>query len=287
MELYAIEKLVDEAEQRGVTLSQVVLEAQAGQMETTQEAVFDGAAGMLREMRASCVLSQAKSPSGLSGGIAYRYSQSAMRGKLLSPVAAKAVERALAIAEQNACMGRIVAAPTAGSCGILPGVLLSVGELLDCGDQALTMALINAGGIGMVIAHRATLSGAEGGCQAECGSAAAMAASAAAELMGGTPAMCANAAAFAFKAVLGLTCDPVCGLVEVPCVKRNASGAVNAITSAELALCGIESAIPVDQVIDAMRQVGSLMHLGLRETSQCGLAATPCALALQRRLDEE
>ena len=159
-------------------------------------------------------------------------------------------------------------------CGILPGVLLAVSDEKNISDDDLVMALFNAAGIGAVIAERACLSGAEGGCQAECGSASAMAASAVCELMGGTPEMCVNAVALTIKFVLGLVCDPVAGLVEVPCVKRNASGAINALTAAELSLSGVESFIPADEVIDAMSDVGKMMSYRLKETALGGLATT-------------
>ena len=179
------------------------------------------------------------------------------------------------MSEVNACMGRIVAAPTAGSCGILPAVLFALDEQYSFGDEALLKALFAASGVGAVIAKRATLSGAEGGCQAECGSASAMAAAAGAELLGGTPNMCVDACAMALKNTLGLVCDPVGGLVEVPCVKRNVMGAVNALSSMNLALAGIKSVIPADEVIDAMGSIGAQISPSLRETSEGGLAATP------------
>jgi L-serine dehydratase len=186
---------------------------------------------------------------------------------------------ALAVAEENARMGRIVAAPTAGSCGILPGVIIAVGERFNLPYEAQIMSLFTAGGIGAVIADKATLAGADGGCQAECGSASAMAAAACVELMGGTADMCAQAAALAIKFVMGLICDPVGGLVEVPCVKRNASGATSALTAASLALAGIKSAIPCDEVIVTMGLVGKVIPQELRETSLGGLAVTATAKA--------
>ena len=225
-----------------------------------------------------------KSPSGLSGGMAKKYHQSTVSGKLLSPLTKEAITIALSISEHNACMGRIVAAPTAGSCGILPAVLFSVSNTFQLERKKTLDALFHSAGVCMVIAKNASISGAEGGCQAECGSAAAAAASAAVELMGGTPEMSAHACALALKFVMGLVCDPVAGLVEVPCVKRNASGAVNALTAAELALSGIESAIPVDEVIEAMKNVGTMMPCALKETAQGGLAATKTARKISERV---
>ena len=192
--------------------------------------------------------------------------------------------RALAVSEVNARMGRIVAAPTAGSCGILPAVILTFAEEKALDERTAVLGLWTASGIGMVIANQASLSGAEGGCQAECGSAAAMSAAAAGEMLGGSPRQAAEACAIALKAVLGLVCDPVAGLVEVPCIKRNASGAANALVAAELALAGITSAIPADEVIAAMRAVGSQMPASLRETAAGGLAATPTGREIARRL---
>jgi L-serine dehydratase len=196
----------------------------------------------------------------------------------------RVMARALAVAEVNACMGRIVAAPTAGSCGILPATILTLKEEKNLSEEQAVMGLFTAAGIGMVIAKRASISGAEGGCQAECGSASAMAAAAMVELVGGTPGMAAQACAIAMKNTLGLVCDPVAGLVEVPCIKRNAGGAANAIVAAELALAGIESTIPVDEVIAAMKSIGDTMPSSLKETALGGLAATPTAKSITKTL---
>jgi L-serine dehydratase len=214
---------------------------------------------------------------GLNAGLLKKYNDA--REPLLGALGRRAMLIALAVAEENARMGRIVAAPTAGSCGILPGVIIAVGEHYKLPYEAQVMSLFTAAAIGYVIAEKATLAGADGGCQAECGSASAMAAAACVELMGGTPAMCADAAALAIKFLMGLICDPVCGLVEVPCVKRNASGATNALTAAEMALAGIKSAIPCDEVITAMGLVGKAIPQELRETSLGGLAVTATAKA--------
>ena len=181
-------------------------------------------------------------------------------------------------------MGRIVAAPTAGSCGILPGCLVSLWEDRGFPQKDVIMAMFTAGAIGMVIASRASISGAQGGCQAECGSAAAMAAGALVELMGGTPAQCADACAIAIANQLGLVCDPVAGLVEIPCIKRNVSGLVIAFSSADLALAGISAKIPADECLDAMRRVGDAMPDTLRETAKGGLAASPTGIKLQKQV---
>ena len=194
------------------------------------------------------------------------------------------MEKALKITESNACMKRIVAAPTAGSCGVVPAVLLSIQEKKEYSDEQMTKALYVAGGIGGVIASRASLSGAEGGCQAEIGSASAMAAGALTYLLGGDAQCMIQAAALALKGLLGLACDPVAGLVEVPCVKRNVIGAVNAITSADMALAGICSKIPPDEVIDAMRSIGRSMSTDIRETGKGGLAGTPTGILIRDQI---
>ncbi len=185
----------------------------------------------------------------------------------------KAGAYAMSIAEYNACMGKIVAAPTAGSCGILPGALLAVQEQDGFTDDELVMALFTAAGIGRIIALQATISGAEGGCQAECGAAAAMAAAALVQLYGGTPEMSAHACAFALMNMLGLVCDPVHGLVEVPCVYRNVGGVSQALSAAQMALSGVKSPIPCDEVILAMKDVGDALPASLRETGEGGCAA--------------
>ncbi len=283
-ELKSLEELVVEAEKQGVALSELTLSLQASSMKTTTAALWKKMKDNLAVMRLSAKngMKETSSASGLCGGFAQKLENHT--ATLLGTVAHKAAVYALAIAEHNACMGRIVASPTAGSCGILPGVLLALGECCNVPDEALVKGLFNAGAVGMVIAQNASLSGAQGGCAAECGSAGAMAASATVEIMGGTPSMCADACALALKAVMGLVCDPVAGLVEVPCVKRNASGAMIALTAAELSLAGIGSAIGADQVIGAMKNVGCMMHESLRETSQGGLAATKTAREIEARL---
>ena len=196
----------------------------------------------------------------------------------------RVIMRALKMGECNACMRRIVAAPTAGSCGVLPAVLLTYEELNRETEERMIEALYVAAGIGQVIAERASISGAEGGCQAEIGSASAMAAGALAYLQGGSPQAVIHAAAMALKNLLGLVCDPVAGLVEVPCVKRNVIGAVNAAAVSEMAAAGITSVIPPDEVIDAMQAIGRKMDTSLRETGEGGLAVTPTARKLTENL---
>jgi L-serine dehydratase len=194
------------------------------------------------------------------------------------------MEKALKMGESNACMHRIVAAPTAGSCGVIPAVFLSYQQEYEATEEEMVQALYVAAGIGMVIAKRAFIAGATGGCQAEIGSASAMAAGGLAYLRGGSNEQIADAAAMAMKNLLGLVCDPVAGLVEVPCVKRNVIGAVGAIASADMAMAGIKSRIPADQVFDAMRAVGIAMPCALKETGEGGLAATPAGMAVQKKM---
>jgi len=223
--------------------------------------------------------------SGMVGGDAARWERHRVSGKsLMGDRMNQAAARAIAVAEVNAGMGRIVAAPTAGSCGVLPGVLLTVRDITGASEEECVMSLFTAAGMGIVIADRASVSGAEGGCQAEIGSAAGMAAAAAVELAGGSPEDTQQASAIALKSFLGLVCDPVAGLVEVPCVKRNAMAAVIAITAADMALSGIKSAIPLDEVIDAMATIGKQMPCSLKETAHGGLAVTPTGEKIRDRL---
>ena len=194
---------------------------------------------------------------------------------------------ALQMGESNACMKRIVAAPTAGACGVLPAVLVPYYQLGKCTLEDVIHALYVAAGIGQVIAHRASISGAAGGCQAEIGSASAMAAGALTFLQGGSASQIAHSAAMALKNLLGLVCDPVAGLVEVPCVKRNVIGAVNALSCSDMVMAGIVSKIPPDQVIDAMKEVGDKMDASLRETALGGLSAIPFAMDFQEKFKNE
>lgn len=196
----------------------------------------------------------------------------------------KILEYALATSEENLRMGKIVACPTAGSCAIVPSVLVAVSEFLNSAEDEQIDALITAGEIGRIISNKVQLAGAVGGCQAECGVASAMSAAALTQLRGGTLEQILNAVALAMKNILGLTCDPVCGLVEIPCVKRNPFLAIHAVTASEMALAGIESKIPLDEVIDAMEQTGKLMSPMLKESSQAGLAKTPTAIELEKKL---
>lgn len=233
---------------------------------------------VMRESVAQGLSGSARSRSGLTGGDAARVAASTAgpTGGTL----AHAVARALAVGEVNAAMGRIVAAPTGGASGVLPGVLLSVAEERSIPDRDVADSLITASALGAIIASRASLSGAAGGCQAEIGSAAAMAAAAVTELLGGSPEQSGHAASIALQGLMGLVCDPVGGLVEVPCVARNATGAAVALAAAEMALAGVTFPIPFDQVVDAAAQVGRSLPPSLRETAHGGLAITPEARRL-------
>ncbi|RKD29147.1 L-serine ammonia-lyase, iron-sulfur-dependent, subunit alpha [Thermohalobacter berrensis] len=227
-----------------------------------------------------------KSISGLIGGDAKRVNDyiNTKKTTICGNTLNKAMARALSCSEINAAMGKIIAAPTAGSCGILPASIITSAEVLNLDENAMINALFTAAGIGQIIAKNATLSGAEGGCQAECGSASAMAAAAIVEMAGGTPEMSLNAAAIALKNILGLVCDPIAGLVEAPCAKRNASGTVNAMLAADLALAGVKSIIPFDEVVEAMYNVGKSLPHELRETALGGVAATKSGKEIENNI---
>ena len=286
-EYKSISELVNAASSAGKTISEVVLADQAEQLCISPDALFERMDARLSVMEDSVKAGMnpaLRSTSGLTGGDASRMWDYAASGGICGGFTNRAMARALAVSENNAAMGKIVAAPTAGSCGILPGAVVSMLDEGRCSREAAVMALFTAGAFGMVIAQNASIAGAEGGCQAECGSAAAMAAAALVELMGGTPQQCAHACAMAIKNQLGLVCDPVAGLVEIPCIKRNVSGVAIAFSSAEMALAGIESKIPADECIGAMREVGCSIPSALRETAKGGLAATPTGERLREQV---
>lgn len=280
-------QMVCEAEDKGLTLIDFLLERSAAQLETDKQSVLERMGGMFRVMEESVAfgMTGVKSNSGLTGGSAKKMKeyieaqQIKTQPGLLGPVVGTAVMYALAAAEANAAMGRIVAAPTAGASGILPGVLLALKEKCQVSREKLVEGLVVAGVIGEVIANRASIAGATGGCQAECGSGAAMAAGAVVYVFGGTGKQIGDAVSIVFKNMLGLVCDPVAGLVEVPCIKRNAGSVVQCFLAAELALAGVGSFIPADEAIDAMDKVGRSLPRGLRETAEGGLAMTPTARA--------
>ena len=255
---------------------QVSRQASMAKMLSTWQAIQDAADSYTGTQR---------SVSGLVGGDGLKMRLYARRGGSIGgEFLDEVIVQALSMAESNACMRRIVASPTAGSCGVVPAVLLPLCEREHYTQHELLEALYVASGIGAVIAYRASISGAAGGCQAEIGTASAMAAGALVSLRGGTNEQLGHAVAMALKNLMGLVCDPVAGLVEVPCVKRNVIGAVNAISAADMALAGIESRIPVDEVIDAMGEVAQRMPVEFRETALGGLAATPTGKAVKERM---
>lgn len=223
------------------------------------------------------------SPSGMSGDDCDKLQKTTVKS-ILGDTPQKMMKYALATSEQNLRMGRIVACPTAGSCGIVPAVLIAYAEDNNISENDQINALITAGEVGRLVANKMALAGAVGGCQAECGVASAMAAAALTQMRGGSVKQIINAVALALKNILGLTCDPVCGLVEIPCVKRNPFLAIHAVTASELAMADIISKIPIDEVVDAMEQTGQLMSPLLKESSQGGLAKTKTAIALEKNI---
>lgn len=275
---------IQDAESRGLRLSAVALEAESrdnGRSVADIRQVLGRALAVMRQAVARGSAGDLRSASGLVGGDAAKLREGPA-GPLSGTPFREVLMRALAVQEVNAAMGVIVAAPTAGGAGVLPAVLTGLADAQGLDDERLIDALATAGLIGAIIAERASLSGAEGGCQAETGAAAGMAAGAAVEMLGGTPSQCGHAVALAQQGTLGLVCDPLGGLVELPCVFRNATGSAIALAAIEMALAGIEFAIPADEVIDTMGQIGREMDVRYRETAGGGLAATPTGRRLAR-----
>ena len=274
----SVQDIIDQSAESGLPVSTLMIQAEAAAQEKTEEEVIGAMAASWQVMKAAAGrgIAGVQSHSGMTGGDARLLADYIEKGKgLTDGTFLRALAYALASNEVNAAMGLICATPTAGSCGVLPGTLLAAQEKLGKSDEEMVRALFCAGAMGLIIANNAVISGAAGGCQAEVGTAAAMAAAAMVELMGGSAEQSAQALAMALKNLLGLVCDPLAGLVEVPCIKRNAGGAAVALAAAEMALAGIRSQVPPDEVIQAMYQVGLSMPLALRETAQGGLAATP------------
>ncbi len=272
-----VQELVQQAEDQNKKLYEIMIEQEVELTEKSREEVISRMAKQYQVMKNSAVkgLEGVTSYSGMTGGDAKKMDAYIKNGDILTDsTLLKAVSYAISINEVNASMGLICASPTAGSSGVLPAVVLALQDKLGMDDEMTMMHLFTAGAFGFVIANNAFISGAAGGCQAEIGSASAMAAAAAVEMAGGTPTQAAHAMALALKNMLGLTCDPLAGLVEVPCIKRNAAGASNAIMAAEMALAGIETKVPWDEVISAMYNIGLAMPVTLRETSLAGLAVT-------------
>lgn len=286
MDYQSIKGLLDAANEQNKPLWQVILEEQAEELDRTPEDLYqqmDESLTVMEEAVKAGMDKDIRSTSGLTGGDAYKMHVYSEEGGITGNFMTRAMSRAIAVSEYNAAMGRIVASPTAGSCGIMPGCLVSMLEDKNISREKIVRAMFTAAGFGIVIANRASIAGAQGGCQAECGSASAMSAAALVEVMGGTPEQSAHACAIAMKNQLGLACDPVAGLVEIPCIKRNVSGIMIAFSAADMALAGIESKIPVDEVIDAMKSIGDSMPCAIKETAQGGLADTPTG----RRLEEQ
>lgn len=286
MAYHSLSSIIEYCKVHQVSFGEAILEDDKEERAVSTEDSRRQMLGMWEAMKLSAASyePELKSSSGISGGQGklmgeYMQKEDTLCGSFINQV----MRQALEMSESNACMRRIVAAPTAGSCGVLPAVLIPYYQKYQASDEEMLQALYTAAGIGQVIAERAYIAGAAGGCQAEIGSASAMAAGALTALRGGSPEMITDAVAIALKGLLGLVCDPVAGLVEVPCIKRNVLGAVNAMTSADMALAGIQSFIPADQVIDAMKEIGDKMDSTLKETSRGGLAAAKAAMEFVKR----
>ena len=276
------EELLKLCEQKGKTISEVMIRREMQLGELRKKTVIDHVDGILRIMNTAVdrpISEPVRSMGGLIGGEAHKLNKLDESKAICGPAIHRAIVNALAVAETNASMGVIVAAPTAGSAGVLPAVLMSLYESYDISIDALRHGLINAGAIGYIITRNGSVAGAEAGCQAEVGSASAMAASALVEILGGTPEQCCDAASIALSNLLGLACDPVRGLVEVPCQTRNAIGAVGAYTAAELALAGVGPHIPLDEMIKITYDVGRSLPESIRETAKGGCAVAPSMCA--------
>lgn len=266
---------------------EIIRDDDCRELEITEEEALQRMQGMYEAMREADASYDPllTSASGLAGRDGEKLASARRAGNMLcGSFLGLVMEKAVKMGESNACMKRIVAAPTAGSCGVLPAVFLSLEQEKGYSPEEMAKALYVSAGIGGIIAQRASISGAAGGCQAEIGAASAMAAGGVEYLLGGDGEAISHAAALAMKNLLGLACDPVAGLVEVPCVKRNVIGAVNALTSADLANAGIRSKIPPDEVFDSMRNIGRMLPGELRETGKGGLAATPTGIAFRENM---
>lgn len=270
------------------TIAQYAMEEEMKRSGRTKAQVREEMAQMIPVMQ-NAVTQGRKAPlqsvSGFTGGQAYQYEQYRKAGKSAAGnLISTAIAMAISCSETNAAMGIVIACPTAGSCGIVPAALLSLAENYDLSEETIIDGLFTAAGIGIIIGEHATVAGSEGGCQAECGSAGAMAAGAMVEMLGGTPEQAFHAGAMVLKAVMGLICDPVAGLVEIPCVKRNATGVANAIACADMVLAGVTSYIPFDEVVHTMYEVGKNLPECHRETGKGGIAITPTGLELAKGL---
>ena len=287
MSFQSLEEITRSAKGQNKAFYRVIMEDDMSERQVSEEESFAAMQEMYDTMRKADegYDGAMRSASGLVGNDGQKMEEALQAGKTVSgDFISEVMIRALKMGESNACMKRIVAAPTAGSCGVIPAVFLTYQKKYQVSDEKMVEAMFTAAGIGTVIAERAFIAGATGGCQAEIGSASAMAAGGLAYLMGGGEQEITHACAIALKSLLGLVCDPVAGLVEVPCVKRNVIGAVNAVTSADMAIAGIVSRIPPDEVIDAMRTIGMALPCSLKETGEGGLAATPSGVEISKKL---
>ena len=289
MNYHSINDLVELCHKNNAQIWQVIMMDNAHERMVSEDKIFENMRVMYKAMKTADnnYDKSLKSPSRMAGGdgeLMYQYNKSGRNicGEFVGMV----MEKALKMGESNACMRRIVAAPTAGSCGVIPAVFISYETYFKALEDDMVKALLIASGIGAVIAENASIAGASGGCQAEIGSASAMAAAGLTFLQGGDSLQIVNSSALALKSMLGLACDPVCGLVEVPCIKRNVAGAMNAITAAQMSMAGIKSVISPDEVIDSMQRIGAAMPSSLKETAREGLAITPTAELIKRELDK-
>ncbi|WP_085719197.1 L-serine ammonia-lyase, iron-sulfur-dependent, subunit alpha [Limosilactobacillus reuteri] len=285
----SVKDLVRTAEIQQKALSELVIEAECHESGSNRKEVWQRMRSNLLTMRAAIKQGEnglgVRSKTGLTGGEAIKLKKYRAKGKTLSgDVMMAAVENAIATNEVNAAMGVSCATPTAGSSGTLPGALFRLEQRLGLSEDQMIRFLFTAGGLGLIIANHAGIAGATGGCQEEVGSASAMAAAAAVEAAGGSPEQSSQALAIALSNLLGLVCDPIAGLVEIPCVKRNAIGAGNALIAADMALAGCTSMIPADECISALDKVGRSMSVDLRETGLGGLAGTPTGQAIKTKI---
>lgn len=289
MNYHSINDLVELCHKNNAQIWQVIMMDNAHERMVSEDKIFENMRLMYKAMKTADnnYDKSLKSPSRMAGGdgeLMYQYNKSGRN--ICGDFVGMVMEKALKMGESNACMRRIVAAPTAGSCGVIPAVFISYETYFKALEDDMVKALLIASGIGAVIAENASIAGASGGCQAEIGSASAMAAAGLTFLQGGDSLQIVNSSALALKSMLGLACDPVCGLVEVPCIKRNIAGAMNAITAAQMSMAGIKSVISPDEVIDSMQRIGAAMPSSLKETAREGLAITPTAELIKRELDK-
>ena len=289
MNYHSINDLVELCHKNNAQIWQVIMMDNAHERMVSEDKIFENMRLMYKAMKTADnnYDKSLKSQSRMAGGdgeLMYQYNKSGRN--ICGDFVGMVMEKALKMGESNACMRRIVAAPTAGSCGVIPAVFISYETYFKALEDDMVKALLIASGIGAVIAENASIAGASGGCQAEIGSASAMAAAGLTFLQGGDSMQIVNSSALALKSMLGLACDPVCGLVEVPCIKRNVAGAMNAITAAQMSMAGIKSVISPDEVIDSMQRIGAAMPSSLKETAREGLAITPTAELIKRELDK-